>query len=312
MNSIRNKIQSAFIGTILVVSVFAVMMLLVNQWNAFQNQQIIQTMTMEYSIISTTEELIEAYNNVGKNTGNAQFLTNYQTLRAKLTNIVSSLKKTIVSQESRMLLLGVENIVDKVIDECDNGIKEILTNNFQHFSDHFAQAHRENEFVQSNTSTLLQKELEYLSKTEERSKQIYLISIAISSGIFIFIIFTMIFFARNFAKQLITPIEQLTKSVEQVSSGNMDRPIDPKLNEQDDEVGILARSFERMVNNIKDMISKLNNSNKEINASKNALEKGNAELKKLNLFMVDREIKMIELKKRISELEKNAEQTTKV
>lgn len=269
-------------------------------------------MTMEYSIISMSDNLIKTYNNAGKNSGSVHFFSDYQIAKENLLNVIYLLKTRIVSEESKMLLLGVEHTVNMVISECDSGIKEIKANELQNFSEHFAQAHKENEFVQSNTAALLQKELEYLSNTQEKSQQIYTISLIASSIIFISIIFIMIIFARSFSKQLITPIEELTKSVEQVSAGKMDVVIGHKLVDQKDEVGILSRSFEIMVTNINDMIAKLNDSNIQITNSKDALEKGNAELKKLNQFMVDREIKMIELKKRISELEKIIEQAKKI
>ena len=89
----------------------------------------------------------------------------------------------------------------------------------------------------------------------------------------------------------------------------MDEVISTELTGQKDEVGILSRSFELMVKNIKGMIAKLNDSNNEIELSKKALETGNKELQELNQFMVGRELKMIELKNRINELEKK-ENTT--
>lgn len=312
MNSIRNKIQNALVGTVLIVGIFALIMVVINQLNVFQNQQIIQTMTMEYNIISMTDSLIRAYNNAGKNTGNKQFLDDYQSLRTRLIQNIELLKNRIISQESKMLLLGVEHTVNRVIQECDAGVNEMKANNFQYFSEHFAQAHKENEFVQSNTDILLQKELEYLSKTEEASKQIYIIGSITSGLIFLFIIVVMIIFAHGFSKQLITPIEQLTSSIKQVSTGNMDMTIDQNLIDQKDEVGILSKSFQMMVENIKSMIEKLNKSNTEMSLAKGALEKGNIELKKLNQFMVDREIKMIELKKKISELEKFSRKSEKI
>ncbi|MCX6730924.1 MAG: hypothetical protein NTZ55_03680 [Candidatus Roizmanbacteria bacterium] len=297
---------------ILVIGVFAAIMFLINQLNVYQNQRIIQTMTMEYSIISMSDNLIKTYNNAGKNSGNMQFFSEYQTIKENLLNVIILLKTRIVSEESKMLLLGVEHTANKVISECDTGLKEIKASELQNFSEHFAQAHKENEFVQSNTAALLQKELEYLSSTQEKSQQLYFITLTTSSIIFLFVIFVMIIYASNFSKQLINPIENLTKSVEQVAAGKMDVLINQELINQKDEVGILSRSFVMMVSNIKDMITKLNYSNIQITNSKDALEKGNTELKKLNQFMVDREIKMIELKKRISELEKSSTQQGKI
>jgi nitrogen fixation/metabolism regulation signal transduction histidine kinase len=250
--------------------------------------------------MGSTDKLIQSYNNAIKDPGNVQSESEYQSTKAGLLGVIARLETQVVFQESKLVLIGLANTVNKVISECDAGIAEVKENNFLHISEHFMQANINNDFVRSNVRTLIQKELEYLSVNQARSNQLYTVGLVISVSIFILILLIVLVFARNFSRDLISPIENLTRTVEQVASGNMEVDIDRKLGDQKDEVGVLARSFVQMVNNIQDMIAKINKSRED-------LETSNVDLEKLNQFMVDREIKMVELKNKLSELMKKGE-----
>lgn len=303
MNSIRNKIRNAFMGSILVLGVCAIGVLSVTQVNATNNQRIIETMTREYSIITLTDNVISAYNDAVKNPGDAGVQAAYQTARSSALEVITSLKNEVVSADSQAVLIGVENTVMRVINECDAGLQEVKGGNLLNLSAHFVTANSNNDFVRDNTRTLLQKELEYLSRIQENSKRVYLYTIIGSAGLFVVFLFGMLIFANSFSKQLVSPIEKLSQNAKQISGGDMDVVIDQKLLEQKDEVGILSESFASMLRTINSKIAELKDSNKELEDSKTALEEGNSELEKLNAFMVDRELKMVQLKKKISELE---------
>ena len=296
MNSIRSRIQRVLVGSIIVVGVCAVIILFVNQLMAMQSQKIIRTMTEEYSVISLSDDLIQKYNDAVKSSGSTNSTAAYQAVKTKLLGVIAQLKIDVVSHESKLTLLGVENTVNKVIEHTDTGLKEIQNNDLSNISSHFAEANNNNDFVRDNTRTLIEKELGYLTSTQADTNRLYIISIVGSLAFFVLIVFVMIIYSRVFSKQLVEPIEQLTKIVEEVAKGDMDTVIDTKLQEEKNEVGILAKSFVLMVANIKDKISELKISNEQ---ASNAV----AEMEKINSFMLDRETKMVDLKKRITELE---------
>lgn len=310
MHSIRHKIQNALTVSIAVISICAIVILFVNQIIVSQNQKTIATMTMEYSLIAQTNELVQAYNNVVKSPNDKVLTNSYQSSRTKLLDTVATLKTQIVSTESQTTLIGVENTIKKVINECDNGISEVKDGNFSNISNHFSQANINNDFVFQNTQTLIQKELEYLSSIQEKNTQVYIFSTLASIAFFILTIIAMIIYASSFSKQLVTPVQKLIETTQRVTAGDMSMPISHELTSQDDEIGILAKSFSDMVNTIETKISELNISNQELTLSKNAMEESknaleisNSELEKLNSFMTNRELKMIELKEQIAKLQ---------
>jgi nitrogen fixation/metabolism regulation signal transduction histidine kinase len=295
MNSIGNKIRIALIGSISVVAVVAGIILFINQFNVLQNQKIIQTMTMEYSIYSLSEELVKMYNEVGKNPGNTDFLSKYNNTHTKIQNTISILNNTITRLESKALMAGVEHTANQVIFECDTGLSEIQNNNFADFSEHFASAHKYNAFVLENTRTLVQKELDYLSKTQETTQRNYTISISISVLLFILILLFMISYSHRFTRQLITPLVQLSLYAKDIASGNLETDAKQKLVIHNDEIGSLTQSIYTMVDKLMLMLSQ------EKQASETTKTK-NDQLARMNALMVDRELKMVELKKQIEEL----------
>ena len=85
MKSIGSKIQTALIGSISILAVCAFIVLLVNQINAANNREIINRMVSEYSIISLSEDMVQAYYDfVIRGSGRTQESATYQTLKTKI------------------------------------------------------------------------------------------------------------------------------------------------------------------------------------------------------------------------------------
>jgi len=301
-NSIGNKIQVALLGSISILVVSALVMLFINQLNTYQNQHTIETMTMEYSVISLSSELVQQYNSVVRTPEDTKVMADYQSIHTKITNVISVLKSRIISQESKILLVGLENTVNRVMNECDTGIKELKNNNFQDLSTYYDQANKDNDFVSDNARALLQKELDYLSGIEEKSNQFYLITITTSLGIFILIVVAMIFFARSFSKQLITPLADLSLFAKNIANGKLQAQDKRTLKITNDETGSLTESIYTMVDKLMEMVTKEQQAAEEIKKSSQSLVDKNSELERLNKLMVDRELKMIEMKKELEEL----------
>lgn len=104
------------------------------------------------------------------------------------------------------------------------------------------------------------------------------------------------FLVLDISKKITDSIEDLTYTASKISGGDTSRRV--KINSKD-EVGLLASSFNRMVDNLEKNRNKLR-------VNKIELEKKVDELEKWRKFTTEREIKMVQLKKRIEELEGKA------
>jgi PAS domain S-box-containing protein len=71
--------------------------------------------------------------------------------------------------------------------------------------------------------------------------------ILVSSGLLLLALAIAIMMVRK----VLSPIEELTTVVSAISKGNMDTELDPKLKESEDEIGKLARAFDRTLVSLK-------------------------------------------------------------
>jgi signal transduction histidine kinase/methyl-accepting chemotaxis protein len=248
--TLRKRIWMAFVGSILLLAVCALALLLINQVQAFQNRKTIETMTTEYSIISLSTKLIESYSDVARNPEDPQYLAQYQSIRTQLGEVLALLKEHINSTESKILLLGVESTVLQVLHESDTGIEEIKQNNFLDFSTHFAEANKDNDFVRDNVRALLQKELEYLSTTQQQSQRLYTITIIGSLALFVVFVVVMIVYAQTFSRQLVAPLEKLSLFAKEIAQGNLQAQAQHNLPITQDETGSLTQSVYTMVDKL--------------------------------------------------------------
>jgi methyl-accepting chemotaxis protein len=83
------------------------------------------------------------------------------------------------------------------------------------------------------------------------------------AGISIFISIIAILLILKLSYSISNPIKKLTKNIEDISMGKLDVEIDPKLKESKDEIGDLAKAFDRTIVSLKLAMKQVNSSKKE-------------------------------------------------
>jgi HAMP domain-containing protein len=120
-----------------------------------------------------------------------------------------------------------------------------------------------------------------------------------------FAVCCVIFIGFFFSKSITRPIMVLRKASAEIGKGNLNTHIKYFGN---DEIGELAKDFERMVRQLKkskkDIYNYTKNLEKMVKLRTKDLEKKIDEIERFNRFATTRELRMIELKKKIAKLEK--------
>lgn len=139
---------------------------------------------------------------------------------------------------------------------------------------------------------------------------------------FLLVFIFVILFSIPFYLSITKPIIKLSSLTKKISQGDLAAKIE--LGSNKDEIGVLAKNFNVMVDELRLSKEKASDYNKQLEKEKSevlekfnaekeafikeredntkkiaALEAKNLELEKLNKFMVDRELKMVELKKKL-------------
>jgi methyl-accepting chemotaxis protein len=106
--------------------------------------------------------------------------------------------------------------------------------------------------------------------------------------------------------QITRPLVKLTQAIKQISNVSFNTTISIKTN---DEIGVLAQTFNQMVQNLRTYKKQIETYNKtlenQVNDRTRELQEKVDELERFNKLTIDRELKIIELKNEIAGLKKD-------
>lgn len=320
MTSIRVKLLLSFFAIILILALFDVVLIVTHYDIVNHYEQVDNNIFLEFQIIGMTNDLIKSYNNY-RNVSTADNLQAYRQIQDRITDTIISLKGSVVNDESKQALFGVENTINNVITELEFGLSKIGEGDIENTSTYYAEANRKFTFVRENTSNMILKELEYAQVLQVETQRISSSALRAGTILLVAIIVGCLILSLLLARTLVSPLGKLTTLAKIISEGDLNAKVDTKLLDSQDEVGSLAHSFNTMIGSLRTTIARLEESNRQtLESNRLALEaKGelqvkNDELGRLNKVFVDRELKMIELKSYINKFEElmTPEQRSKI
>jgi methyl-accepting chemotaxis protein len=308
-NKLQNKLVLAFsviIGSMLFLTIYVWRSesVLLNQY-----EDLTTNLLTIYELNNLTDSLINNYLNRIRQVDNTELADEYISINSNINQNFSSLEKNIKEDKSLASFIGLEKILESIQENCNTGIaaaeKGELVTSFSIYDD----ISRQKAYVKDNISALIFNQLEQTQTIHEQilknTQRNLIIQISMSSVIVILCIILSIVLARS----MTTPLSLLKSHTKEISKGNFSFKIKDNLLRSGDEVGILARSFDQMKDELSNHVSKLNKSNEEMKKIKDDIEIKNKKLQRLNDTMVGRELKLIELKKKIQKLEERSKST---
>lgn len=229
-------------------------------------------MISEYSIINNTSSLLESYNKRIKSPYDATEVAKFNKIYFDNIQLVIKLRTVIVDRNSQIVFSGLENSINDVFFEIENGINNLTSGDYLGAINHYDEANRKVEFVKENVNNLLLNELEYAKNLQVEIERIRIISKVIASLFLLVAIFGCIIYVLKFSKKIVLPLVNLTKLAKVIENGDYKVSVSDNLLSGDDEVASLANSFNTMVLSIRNSIDKLQEYNKEIKKSHNLLK----------------------------------------
>jgi signal transduction histidine kinase len=254
-------------------------------------QEIENNIFLQYSLINSTKEIITNYNDY-RNAPIPDNLEKYSTIHKNIIDTISILKQEIVNDDSRQLLVIVENTIKNILAETDEGIKNIKENDILNTSLHYSEANRKFDFVKENTGNLILNEIDYSRVLEQSIQKIHKLIIILGGILFLIIIFSSVALSIFWARKLVSPLIEIILTAKAIAGGNLETHIHEKLLNRKDEIGDLTNAFNDMTIKLKDSRAKLEAQIKEIEESKlailNLMKDLETEKKKVEQKVVER------------------------
>lgn len=301
MAMLKGKLLRTFFFIIFSLSFASVGLFVMHFFIVEKYKAISDNIIAEYTLTNTVSDLIASYNSRFRNTdiseeGEDQKI---QATKDSMKQTMEFLDTHIVNKESQASYIGLKNTIADVVTEVDNGLRALSEGGVKDASVHYEAANKKYLFVKENGNKLIFYELSYAESIQGKIDSIYQVSTIIGVFLLLVAIGGSTIYAFRFANKVALPLRKLTKTAEQVASGDMELTLSQELLDRTDEIGRLARSYKVMLMKLASNISELDASNKNLKKVSGDMTAKNAELEKLNEYMVNRELKMIELKKEI-------------
>lgn len=302
MAMLKGKLLRTFFFIIFSLSFASIGIFVMHLYVVEKYKAISDNVIAEYALTNTVADLITNYNSRFRNIDIDEEGENrkIQSTKDSLRQTMEFLDTHIVSNESEASYIGLKNTINDVMTEVDKGLEELSEGSVQGASVHYEAASKKYLFVKENGNKLIFYELNYANSIQDKIDAMYQMSTIIGGFLLLVAIGGSTVYAFRFSNKVALPLRKLTKTAEQVASGDMELTLSQELLSRTDEIGRLARSYRVMLMKLASNISELDASNKNLKQVSSSITAKNAELERLNEYMINRELRMIELKKEIS------------
>jgi nitrate/nitrite-specific signal transduction histidine kinase len=254
MNSIQKKILTLTTVVLVIMSVIWVALTYYNHKTQNQYNEILQRYLSMNEVTNASQEVITDLNNymLKSTSANLERLerSKGQLLEAKVD------VDTLRNQENNFTLSNYINLIDSLLETTDRFLLYHVEKDTEASAKEFTEAMRISNYISEMTLTLLDAELKTHDKFYrgiiERSGEV----IKLGMWLLMLITFVLIFITYWFSLGITRPILKLTQAANELSNGRFDVEIHVETN---DEIAFLARTFDRMRNNINNLISEIKN-----------------------------------------------------
>ena len=228
--------------------------------NAYLNKSLQRVNTVYASNVTSnilSEKLKEVQTNVYEylNTKSSASLVNYYKSEQEYRSLLENLNDKITNDEMLMLEKNIRNMSDTYLNLTDETVKEKRGRNVEKYKTSYEETKLLNQYINSYISNLNSEQL----KQNSKNYQLLLVSLNYTEVISLAIIFSVVivslFMLLLLLRNMIGPLVQLAHNANEVAGGNFNTEfIKPK---SKDEVGILASTFNTMLQSIKNYIEQI-------------------------------------------------------
>lgn len=296
MQSIKNKLLISFLTVIVILIISGGFFMVMDFVIIKKYENLTNTMIVEYKLIETTTNLIESFHKLIKYINDPIKINQFIDVRKELKTLLTILDENITDYDSLIIYFGLKNTINDVIFECDRGVNAALEGNYSEITIHYDTANRKNVFVRENTASLLLKQLEYIKNLQTEITLTQLLTQIITLILFFIVVTGCVIYSILFSKKLISPLVNLTKLAKVIESGNLKATVSKDLLQGNDEIAVMANSFNTMIFSLRGNIKKLQEYNTKLIKARQKIDEENKELEKINKELASRDLTISQMK----------------
>jgi len=257
MRNIRTRLLVSFFAVIAVLLALSALLIVMHFTLIKQYQDVTNNMIDEYRITEVSTNLVNLFVPFTKSVSDTTLQAEYDSLHSEIADIFSRLDSAIVNKASRIAYIGLKNNVNTLVSGLDAGVAAVKEGNISDVGTEYDTALDQSYFVTENAGTLILDDLQYTEQVQANIAKNELWSEVLGGALFILTALGVTIYSILFSRRLIDPLGKLTKLAGNITGGNLDLVVDPKLLGEKDEVGILANSFDVMVRSLRSTIREL-------------------------------------------------------
>ena len=261
ISSVKNSIQTRLSGVMLLVLVFALGI------NVFIFKQIHTAVTRIDAVFSSNtavNELSESLEQVEStvyeylNTKSTQALENYYRYEQNYKNLIEELNDRNLDNEVKMLEKNIRRMSESYLEQTNETVQAKRGRNVEKYKTSYEDENELYEYI----NVYIYKLNNLRFKTNSANYQLLLLAMNVLYKLCIFVM--LVVYALGLAvttllvRNMIRPLTALSNTAHEVAKGNLNVPQLPVVVE--DEVGVVTRSFNQMLESIRQNIEQLKES----------------------------------------------------
>ena len=254
MNSIQKKILVLTSVVLVFMSIIWIALTYYNHKTQNQYNEILQRYLSLNEVTNASQEVITDLNNYMLKPSSA----NLDRLEDSKENTRKAKVKVVAlrNEENNFTLSNYINLIDSLLETTDRFLLYHSEKETEASAKEFSEASRISNYISEMTLTLLDKELKthnlFYRGIIERSGEV----VKLGMWLMLLITFLLLLATYWFSLSITRPVQRLTQAANELSNGKFDVEIKVETN---DEIAFLAKTFDRMRNNINLLISEITN-----------------------------------------------------
>ena len=260
-SAVKNSIQTRLSGVMLLVLIFA---LGINVFIFAQIRTAVGRIDAVFSSNTAINELSDSIEQVEStvyeylNTNSSQALENYYRYEQNYRNLLEDLNDRNLDNEAKMLEKNIRRMSETYLDQTNETVQAKRGRNVEKYKTSYEEEHELYEYINSYSYNLNNLRFKMNSANYQlllsAMNVLYKLCIAVMLVVYALGLVVTTLLVRN----MIRPLTALSNTAHEVAKGNLNVPQLPVVVE--DEVGIVTRSFNQMLESIRQNIEQLKDS----------------------------------------------------